>query len=254
MQKMMKEFLHKAIRFTSRLLNWIFNRFGIVISKPDFVHGSPAFSGALVFSRRLFQTKMHLDQVKDVDGDIVEGGIHWGYGLLIELLLSNKKVHAFDSFSGHSKATVFDRDSKAWKPLDSAFEVGLEDVKKTLDYGSTLSIEDVEARVAFYDGWVQDTMPQWSKTMASQGKYIAYVHADMDIYEPIKVILTQTYPLLSKGAIVVVGVIDNPELMGKTKAFKEFLSEIDESEIEIKTRIMIGTGGGEQTQTYFVKN
>ena len=251
---MMKEFLFRSIRSTSRLLNWILNPFCIVISKPDVVHGSPAFSGALVFSRRLFQTKMYLDQVKDVDGDIVEGGIHWGYGLLIELLLSNKKVHAFDSFSGHSKATAHDRKSKNWLPLDSAFKVSKEDVKKTLNYGTTLSIEDVKSRVAFYDGWVQDTMPKWKKDMVAEGKKIAYVHADMDIYEPIKVILTQTFPLLSKGAIVVVGVIDNPELMGKTRAFKEFLTEINESEIEIKTQIIIGTRGGEQTQTYFVKN
>ena len=90
--------------------------------------------------------------------------------------------------------------------------------------------------------------------MQKNGKKIAYVHADMDIYEPIKEILTSTYPLLSKGAIVSVGIIDNPELAGKTNAFKEFLASIDQSSIDLKKRMIIDTDGKKQEHTYFVKN
>ena len=249
----MKEILYRLLRGGFRLVNLIAKRFGIVISKPDIIHGSPAFTGSLVFSRRLFQTKEHLDAVRDVDGAIVEGGIHWGYGLLIELLLSGKRIHAFDSFRGHSKPTESDKNSSSWLPLDDAFKVSVGDVMKTLSYGTTLTEEEITNRVTFYNGWVQETMPAWQRHMQSSGEQIAYVHADMDIYEPIKTILTQTYPLLSRGAIVVVGVLDNPELMGKTRAFDEFLDSIDRSQIEIKTREITGTRGLRQTQTYFVR-
>ena len=71
---------YRIARFLFRSLNKIINKFGFVISKPDVVHGSPAFSGALVFSRRAFQTYDFFKEIDNVEGSIFEGGIHWGYG------------------------------------------------------------------------------------------------------------------------------------------------------------------------------
>ena len=250
---MIKVLTYRVARIVFRVVNKLLNRFGVVLSKPDFIHGSPAFSGALVLSRRMFQTRDILERVSDVEGEIVEGGVHWGYGLIIELLLSDKKIHAFDSFSGHSKATAADKSSKEWKPLDSSFEVSKEDAMETIRIGTNLSNFQIEERIKFYEGWVDATMPKWTDEMKSLGKKLAYVHADMDIYEPIKCILLQTYPLLNSGAIVSVGIINNPELAGKTKAFNEFLETINPSEIEIKSRSIVDTDGREQQHTFFVK-
>ena len=219
----------------------------------EFGFTSGMLKGALVLSRRMFQTKEFLHAVSDVEGDIFEGGIHWGYGLTIELLLSEKKIHAFDSFEGHSKATVYDKNSKSWKPFDSSFAVTKKDVVKTILLSTNLSIEEVDKRITFYEGWVNETMPKWESEMIAAQTKLAYVHVDMDIYEPIKCILMGTYPFLSPGAIVCVGMIDNPELAGKTRAFKEFLESIDQTEIEIKTRNLISTNGVETPQTYFVR-
>jgi hypothetical protein len=250
---MIKMSMHRIARNLFRLFNRLLRKLGFVLSKPDFVHGSPAFSGALVLSRRMFQTKEFLDAISDVEGDIFEGGIHWGYGLTIELLLSEKKIYAFDSFEGHSKATVYDKNSKSWKPFDSSFAVTKKDAVKTILLGTNLSIEEVDKRIVFYEGWVNETIPKWKSEMIAAQKKLAYVHADMDIYDPIKCILMETYPFLSPGAIVCVGMIDNPELAGKTRAFKEFLESIDQNEIEIKTRNLINTKGVEAAQTYFVR-
>ncbi len=249
----MRSFFYRVFRNIFRLLNKILNKFGILLSKPDFIHGSPAFNGSLVLSRRMFQTKEFLNAVSNIEGDIVEGGVHWGYGLIIELLLSQKKIHAFDSFQGHSEPTLDDKSSKSWKPLDNSFRVSKDDALKTILLGTNFSYGEINNRINFYEGWIDETMPKWALEMNNSQSKIAYVSADMDIYEPTKIILTQTYPFLNSGAIVVVGIIDNPELAGKTKAFKEFLDLIDQSEIEIKTREIIDTDGKKQNQTYFIR-
>jgi len=83
--------LFKIFRNLFRLINKFLKKFGLLLSKSDYINGSPAFNGSLVLSRRMFQTKEFLNTISDVEGDIVEGGVHWGYGLVIELLLSQKK-------------------------------------------------------------------------------------------------------------------------------------------------------------------
>jgi hypothetical protein len=249
----MKGKIYLVGRAAFRSINRLLKGFGLVLSKPDFVHGSPAFSGALVLSRRMFQTKGLLESLEQVEGDVVEGGVHWGYGLIIELLLTNKKIHAFDSFKGHSSATVSDLKSENWKPLDKSFAVSKDDAIKTVLLGTNLTLEEINSRIIFYEGWVKDTMPAWAEQMLTSGRKIAYVHADMDIYEPVKEILIRTYPLLAKGAIVSVGRLHNPELAGKTKAFKDFIGLIDQSGIDIKKTVIIDTNGSEQEHTYFIK-
>lgn len=247
----MNKLIFSFLRFSFRSLNRLLKELGLVLSKPDIVHGSPAFSGALVLSRRMFQTKMLLGKVEDVEGDVFEGGVHWGYGLLIELLLSDKHIHAFDSFAGHSAASNPDKLSAAFKPLDSSFAVTIDDVRKTLRYGSNLTEREIESRVSFVGGWIQDTLPIWRSSMEERGRKLAYVHADMDLYDPIRVILFETFPLLSSGALVVVGRLGNPELLGKDQAFKEFLASIPAGTIDIFEHPIVDTNGSESMLTYF---
>ena len=64
---------------------------------------------------------------------------------------------------------------------------------------------------------------------------IALVHADCDIYEPFKATLFSMWELLSENGIVLIGDLDNPELMGKTIATKEFLNSLEPNEYELKT-------------------
>ena len=251
--KLFNELLFILLRRSFRLFNKIINKFGFVLSKPGIIHGSPAFSGSLTFRRRAFQTNQLLKLVHNIEGDIVEGGVHWGYGILIEVLLSNKHIHAFDSFAGHSKPTKQDLSSSSWIPLNSSFAVSENDAYKTLLIGSNLSKKEISRRVSFYKGWIQDTMPAWSEDMLQKGSKIAYVHADMDIYNPIKTILNTTFPLLNLGGVVCLGMLNNPELEGKRIAFNEFLESIDKSSIEIKKIDVIDTDGKSSELVYFVK-
>jgi len=246
-------YTYQVARKIFRQLNAFLNLFGLVLSKPDFIHGSPAFSGSLMLSRRMFLAKSVFKKTQGISGDIFEGGVHWGYGLLIELLLTDRKIHAFDSFKGHSQATEADQSSPKWKQFNDSFAVSLNDVIKTLRLGSIFTEKEIAERVSFHSGWIQDTLPSWRQDAEKKGLTLAYVNADMDIYEPIKCILTNTFPLLSIGGIIDIGVIDNPELLGKTKAFHDFMACINKDTIEIFTEEFISTNGKPSIITFLKK-
>lgn len=52
-----KKTLNPVLRLAFRTTNSILNRFGILISRPEAIHGSPAFSGATLQSRKIFGLK-----------------------------------------------------------------------------------------------------------------------------------------------------------------------------------------------------
>ena len=64
---------------------------------------------------------------------------------------------------------------------------------------------------------------------------IAFVHSDMDIYEPIKVTLESFWPKLAIGGIILIGKIDNPGQMCKTIAFNEFVNTLNTDTYKICT-------------------
>ena len=173
--------------------------------------------------------------IADVEGDVVEAGVHWGYGLLNHLLFTSKPyktrmIYAFDSFSGHSLPTKEDKSSTNFIDLTNSFVISKEDVYKTLNNGTEFSKEDINKRIKLIAGWAQDTMPNFNDTTK-----IAFVHSDMDIYEPVKITLESFWPKLSIGGIISVGKINNPELMGKTIAFTEFLKKLNQGTYEVNT-------------------
>src|ERR1700716_1282268 len=100
--------LHSVLRTGMRVANRVVNPFGVLISRPELIHGSPRFSGATLWSRRLFQLRHYFKMIENVEGDVIESGVQWGYGVLahVHLIIEGRfrKVYAFDSFQGHSRA------------------------------------------------------------------------------------------------------------------------------------------------------
>lgn len=241
-------------RSLSRLVNRLLNPFGILVSKPEVIHGSPAFSGSTLWARRLNETKFFYDLVKDVDGVVIESGVHWGYGILIHLTLSDSRtLYGFDSFSGHSKPTEKDKLGGSYQALDSSFSVTEEDVWKTLLLGLGKNKEEIEPKVKLINGWIKDTMPKWSKLSSDEGRKIALVHNDVDIYEPFKQTLESCWPLVSPGGCVILGQLNDPQLMGKTKAVEEFLSDLPSDSYELKERMIYDNGFIHKASHYLMK-
>jgi hypothetical protein len=236
------------------MTNKILNRFGVLLSVPETVHGSPAFSGATLWARRLHQTRYYFDQLDNVEGEILESGVHWGYGILLELTMSqDRKIYGFDSFAGHSRARNEDFSGGDFRPLDKSFRVSEEDVWKTLEYGTGLKKCDLSARVHLISGWIQETLPRFKEWAIRENVRLAFVHSDMDIYEPFKCTLENSWDLLSKNGIVLLGQLNDPQLMGKTIALNEFLATLESGSYELKSRFVIVNGLKRVEESWLVK-
>lgn len=170
-------------------------------------------------------------------GDIIECGVHWGYGLLIHFHLiralgEDRHIFGFDSFMGHSPATARDKTGGAFKDLSNLFAVSQDQVWRTLELGTGCSREELGATITLVPGWFDQTMP----TFVEQQRVAraALIHLDADYYEPCSIALTTFWPLLAVGGVVIVGLLDNPELAGKTYAVREFLAGVPSDSYEVR--------------------
>lgn len=241
---------HGAARGAFRATNRLLNPAGVLLSKPGIIHGSPAFAGVPMWSRRLWDLQGMFDMVEDIDGAFVESGVHWGYGLLAMLHATRRNprdIYGFDSFAGHSEATPQDRAGGRFINHGSSFTVGEGDVWRTLELGTGLTPAQLRSRVTLISGWMQDTM----SSFARGAQPIALVHVDPDFYEPVKATIENLWAPLAPGGIMIIGRTDNAELAGKAQAVAEFLGHIPDCErIE---RYILGTDGREARCTILRK-
>ena len=200
-------------------------------------------------SKLLYQYEIY-KRIIDLPGDIIECGVFKGASLVRFLTFRenlencySRKIFGFDAFGNFPKAI----NDKKSKKLILPFEKGIS--KNELDL---LLQEKHFKNFELIKGDVRKTLPNFLKKNSELK--VSLLHLDMDIYEPIKSILITTFPFLNKGAIVIVGILGNPELYGKEVAFNEFLKTIDKSSISIKKKKFIDNDGKEKEVTYFVKN
>ena len=155
-----------------RLINKAINPTGLLLSKPEIIHGSPAFSGATTFSRKLQQFRYFYDKINNVDGCVIESGVHWGYGILAHLFFTGERgypqrdIYGFDSFEGHSKPNEKDLSGGNFKNLGSHFKISQEDVWKTLTLGTEYNQSQyLGEKVHLIPGWIQETMPTFKREL-----------------------------------------------------------------------------------------
>lgn len=235
-------------RLAFRTVNHALASGGLLLSIPESLHGSPRFSGATLWARKLYQLRPFFRQVHGVQGDVVESGVHWGYGVLAFLNLIEeappcRRIYGFDSFQGHSAPTPEDTAGDGHTELFDSFRVSEGDVWKTLMLGTGLARTDLETRVELIPGWLQSTMPAFRSRSRVDGIRLALVHVDCDLYVPSKATLEGVWDALSPGGIVVLGALHNPELMGKTRALEEFTARLARRAYELRTEALAGSGG-----------
>jgi hypothetical protein len=196
------------------------------------IHGAPEHFGAIMFSRKLAQFDYFYDKIQSVEGDVIESGIWWGYGLLAHLRFARqgnikRNIIGFDSFQGHSTPHKKDLKGGKFAHPGTAFAITEIDVWKTLSMGTEQTVDKLRESVSIVSGWMQETMPQFKSQ--NPDRKIALVHCDPDIYEPVFVTLTNVWGNLVPGGIVAIGRMNNPEYMGKTEAVKDFLASISDN-------------------------
>jgi O-methyltransferase len=153
-------------------------------------------------------------QTEKIPGDIVELGVYkGGTAKLICEIKGDRRFHLFDTFEGMPEAGEGDIIQ------EGAFgDITVEDVKKYLrDYKN----------VFFYKGLFPETAE------AINGRRIAFLHLDVDIYTSTRDALHFFYPLMNRGGMIVSHDYNSKSCPGVKKAFDEFFKKKPEPIIEL---------------------
>jgi hypothetical protein len=154
-------------------------------------------------------------------GDIVECGVFKGSSLIRLLTFRDlltkkikKKVIGFDSF-GKFPNQIIKEDKKFAKSHD-----------KTSGYGIKKNILETALRKKKFNnfelikGDVFKTIPEYLRKNTKLR--ISFLHLDMDVFEPTKLVLNLLYSKIVKNGVILID--DYNYVNGATKATKEFLS------------------------------
>jgi O-methyltransferase len=159
---------------------------------------------------------------QDLTGDFVECGCWKGHSsyIISTILLKNNfvnKFHIFDSFEGGlSNSTIEDKNirvklnQKKIKKVSKAFSSTEEEVKTCLSNFPFIKI---------YNGWIPELFNK------IKNKQFAFIHIDVDLYQPTLDSLTFFYPKLLKNGCIVIDDYGSCQFPGAKKAVDQFLKK-----------------------------
>jgi len=166
-----------------------------------------------------------LRMLESVPGDTAECGVYLGASSYL-MALMNKETkafqrthHLFDSFEGLSEPS--DKDGVHWSKGD--LSIGEEVVRKKLSKFSELK---------FHKGWIPE------KFNEVKDLKFAFVHIDVDLYQPTLDSIAFFYERMSAGGIILCDDYGFTSCPGATKACDEFLEGKPEQ------MIALSCGGG----------
>jgi hypothetical protein len=211
-----------AIKETLRFLGYKIERIDpLEESIPADYNHSPflprIYRGAL--DRYLYFKDM-LEEVKPVEGDIVECGVSIGHGALLFTLLCDyigtpRTYYGFDSFEGFPDPVAKDETT----PITGKgfWANPPETVLKVLKDGR-LGDELIRQRIRLVKGWFDRTLPKY------EGR-IALLHLDCDLYESYKFALQTLYDKVQPDGVIMFDEYNDVRWPGATKAIDEFFSD-----------------------------
>ncbi len=161
-----------------------------------------------------------LDQVKSIEGDIVECGVSIGHGALLFTLLSEylgvlRDYYGFDSFEGFPDPSEKDERTPItgqgfWASPPEVFWKVLRDGR--------LPESIIQERIHLIKGWFQETLPTYPGN-------IALLHLDCDLYESYKIALETLYDKVVPGGIIMFDEYRDQRWPGATKAIDAFFAD-----------------------------
>eukprot|EP00435_Cladocopium_sp_Y103_P046276 s618_g13.t1 len=136
-------------------------------------------------------------RVNNVSGDYVQTGVwHGGVAIFARAYFHvydmDRKVFACDSFEG------FPDDDRTAVTKTSYFEVSVDDVAQ--NFASFALLDD---NVVFIKGFFNQTLPDLHDRLRADGRRIALLHLDADLYSSYLDILFNLYDLLEIGSFVI---------------------------------------------------
>lgn len=169
--------------------------------------------------------KRIFDQVKHLNGDVVECGVGPGHSLLMWAILlkdemKRRKLWGFDSFEGFPEPSVYDRSERKVQRGEWKATVG--EVMETLRHAQ-VDVDFTVSQLTLVKGWFQESLPKY------RGNPIVLLHLDIDLYKSYRVALENLYPKVVPGGAILfdeyMGSRENVEWPGAQKAIDEYLGE-----------------------------
>ena len=178
-------------------------------------------------ARRFVHFYELLCQIYTVPGDIVECGVATGETLFYQAVITrmfeqDRYIYGFDSFRGLSRPGREDEPERSESEVcEGRFSYSKEYVAQRL-LANGIDREFFHSRICLIEGWLSDTLNEY------QGSGIAFLHLDVDLYEPYKQALESLYPKVNPGGIIAFDEYRDPLWVGATKAIDEFFGNKEE--------------------------
>jgi len=164
--------------------------------------------------------------VRDVPGDIAECGVRYGKSTLFMLTgagrESTRPVHIFDSFAGLSEPAVEDH-NPGGKTVWESGELAVAEATVRAN------LERFGDRITLYKGWIPERFAE------VDAKRFAFVHVDVDLYQPTLDSAAFFYPRLQSGGVIVCDDYGSAYCPGAKRAFDEFFADKPERVLALPT-------------------
>lgn len=157
--------------------------------------------------------------VESIEGDTAECGVYLGASSWLICKLG-RTHHLFDSFEGISEPRS--EDGSYW--TKGRFAVKVDQVLENLS--------PFADQIVMHQGWIPERFPEVAE------RKFAFVHVDVDLYQPTLDSIAFFYPRLTRGGILLCDDYACTTCPGATKAVDEFLSDKPER------MISLDAGGG----------
>ena len=224
------------VSFRSHLDGFIYNSTGSWVEK---MQNYPKYIPRQSYSRYIALYEI-FKLVLDVQGDLIEGGVNWGGGLMNFAQLSailepynlQRRIVGFDTFTGFPDVSEKDRNFAQIGKQHSTGGYAADSYSDLIQaiqlYDSNRPVGHV-SKVSLIKGDACTTIPEY--VSKNPHTLVSLLHLDFDIYEPTKVALESFLPLMAKGSVIVFDEINCPKWPGETIAV---LEKLDIKAFEIK--------------------
>ena len=179
-----------------------------------------------------FMTKHEIfKKIKNVNGSIIECGVHHGGGLMAWAKLSSilepvnhtRKIVGFDTFEGYTSIT--EQDTKTGDSIhfecDGRMAGSFDELKKVINlYDLNRPLSHIP-KVELVKGNIIETAPKYIEE--NPHLVVSLLYLDLVIYEPTKAAIAAFLPKMVKGAIIVFDELNADMYPGETQAVDEVI-------------------------------
>ncbi|MES2777492.1 MAG: crotonobetainyl-CoA--carnitine CoA-transferase [Bacteroidota bacterium] len=204
--------------------------FNSSIPREELMNNISLFIDRRNLSRILFINELY-QKILPLHGNIIEFGTRYGTNLslftslrgIFEPFNHNRKVIAFDTFSGFPEVSEEDKNNKfSWQSGDYSVPELYEDyLEQVLTVHEQLAPLPGIKKFELVKGDATATIHEY--LASRQETIIALAYFDFDLYSPTKTCLEAIVPYLTKGAVIGFDEINVAEWPGETAALREVL-------------------------------